>query len=156
MQNAAVTEVDRHRRHWPLGAPVQNEVVAKVGRDLAIGIKHGAEVAAIRAAHLHTEVAEETEREDRAVRGRGHPLRFIQIGKPVKTRPKAIGLTANSIERRAEALLGLSIARKGTMSGEHCVDRRLTAFSERGNGRTGDGGIAIDGSQNQRIGSVRG
>ena len=135
---------------------MQNEVVAKVGGDLAIRIKHRAEVAAVRATHLHAEVAEETEREDRAMRGRGHPLRVVEIGIPVQTGPRAVSLTTHTIERRAKALLGLRIAHDDVMCGEHRVDRRLTTFSQCGNGGTGDGGIGTDGAQNERIGSARG
>jgi hypothetical protein len=155
MQHSAVAEVDGHCRHGALRGPVEDEMIAEIRGDLTIRIEHRAEVAAVRAAHLHAEVAEEAEREDRAVGCLGGRFGRVEIGVPVKAGEDAVGLAADAIERGAESRFGCGVAGDMRMRREHGIDGRLTGRAQLRDRGRGDSWIGTDGAEHERIRSAQ-
>src|SRR5207237_879260 len=110
---------------------------AQVFGDFAIRIKDRAKEAAVRAAQLFAEVAEQSQRENRTMlrARRGH--RGVEIGVPIEMRPRAIALAAHAIECGAIRLL---VDLTAVVHRDESIDARLPGRAKLRNRRAIDSG----------------
>src|SRR6185369_3791118 len=117
---AAVAEIDRDGRNWPLRAPVKHEAIAQDSRNLVVGIEHGAEEPAVGAAKFVSQFSEQAQREDRFAQCLRRFLCGVEICVPVKTGNVAVLLLRDSVKSCCDSLPLLIWG--GCWVGDVCLD----------------------------------
>src|SRR6185369_3297272 len=84
--------------------PMQHETIPQDVADLRVRVEHRAKEAAVRATQFVSQVAEQSQREDRLPGFAGGFLRLFEVCVPVETRDEIVLLLADEVEGVRDSL----------------------------------------------------
>src|SRR5262245_1308288 len=102
LEAAAVTKIDRHARYGPNGCPMQNKILAKIGRHLLVRVKRRAEESAVRATEFLVQSSEEAQGKDRLPGFLGLLAGLVEFRVPKEPGSKAVLLLSDRVHCGAD------------------------------------------------------